>query len=61
MIMVQGSRKTPDIMDIRIDKLLDKMKERIENTPDDKIIETLQKVIKKLSKSDLTLKNRTNR
>jgi len=59
--MVQGSRKTPDIMDISIDKLLDKMRERIENTPDDKIIEILQKVIKKLSKSDLTLKNRTNR
>jgi len=59
--MVQGSKKTPDYMDLRIDDLLDKMKDRITNTADSRLTEITNKVIKKLSKKDSTIKRRTNR
>lgn len=61
MIMVQGSTKTPDVMDLRIENLLGLMRNRIKNTDDEKF-ETIKKSIrKKIGKKDKTLKHRSFR
>ena len=59
--MVQGSQKTPDHMDLRIDNLLNLMRKRIVDTEEVKFNDTVHHVLKKIGKKDRSLKYRTNR
>jgi len=59
--LVQGSNKTPDIMDIKIDGLLALMRKRIEDTTDEKFESSIKSVIQMLAKKDGSLKHRTQR
>lgn len=61
MIMVQGSTKTPDVMDLRIENLLKLMRNRIKNTNDEKFDTIKRRITKKIGKKDKTLKHRSFR
>jgi len=61
MIMVQGSTKTPDFMDLRIENLIKKMRDRIKNTDSAKFEKIKKSVSKKVGKKDRNIKKRTFR
>jgi len=61
MIMVQGSTKTPDFMDLRIENLLNLMRKRIESTDEKKFEKFKNAIAKKIGKRDKNLKKRTFR
>lgn len=61
MIMVQGSTKTPDFMDLRIENLLKLMRERIKNTDKKKFEKMKRAIARKLGKRDRNIKLRTFR
>ncbi len=61
MILIQGSRKTPDIMDLRIENLLIKMRDRIANTDKKKFERMKFSVAKKIGAKDRNIRNRTYR
>lgn len=61
LIFVQGSAKTPDYMDIRIENVVELMKERIASTTEDKFSQALKAVVKQLGKKDKDLKARSLR
>jgi secreted Zn-dependent insulinase-like peptidase len=61
LIKVQGSHKTPDFMDLRIENLLSLMRKKIENT-DEKMFEKYKILVsKKISKKDKNIKKRSLR
>jgi len=61
LILIQGSSKTPDIMDVKIDDLLTLMRKRIEESSSDKFNSAVDNVIKTLAKRDRSLNQRTKR
>ena len=61
MIMVQGSTKTPDFMDLRIENLIKKMRERIQNTDNAKFEKLKLSIARKVGKRDKNIKKRTFR
>ena len=61
MIMVQGSTKTPDFMDMRIENLLTLMRKRIENTDEKKFEKLKNNIAKKIGRRDKNIKKRTFR
>jgi len=61
MIMVQGSTKTPDFMDLRIENLLTLMRKRIENTDEKKFEKFKNAIAKRVGKRDKNIKNRSFR
>lgn len=61
MIVVQGSKKTPDYMDERIENIIKLMKKRIQNADTKKFKKAKSYILRKLGKRDSNLKNRTNR
>ncbi len=61
MIMVQGSTKTPDFMDLRIENLLKIMRERIRTTDKAKFEKMKLTVTRKIGKRDKNIKKRTFR
>jgi len=61
MIMVQGSTKTPDYMDLRIENLLKLMRKRIESTDEKKFEKFKNAIARKLGKRDKNIKKRSFR
>jgi len=61
MIMVQGSTKTPDFMDLRIENLLTLMRKRIETADEKKFEKFKNAIAKKLGRKDKNIKKRTFR
>jgi insulysin len=61
MILIQGSTKTPDLMDLRIENLLIKMRNRIANTDQKKFERMKFSVARKLGARDRNIKHRTFR
>ena len=61
MIMVQGSTKTPDFMDLRIENLLKKMRERIANTDQKKFEKMKNSIARRVGRRDRNIKIRTFR
>lgn len=61
VISVQGSRVTPDIIDIKIENVINIMRSRIEEITQDKLEKIKFAVEKKLNKRENMLKSRTNR
>lgn len=61
MIMVQGSTKTPDFMDLRIENLLTLMRKRIETADEKKFEKFKNAIARKIGKKDKNIKKRTFR
>jgi len=61
MIMVQGSTKTPDYMDLRIENLLTLMRKRIESSDEKKFEKFKNAIARKIGKRDKNIKKRTFR
>lgn len=61
MIMVQGSTKTPDFMDLRIENLLTLMRKRIENADEKKFEKFKNAIARKIGRKDKSIKKRTFR
>ena len=61
MIMVQGSTKTPDFMDLRVENLIKIMRERIKTTDQAKFEKMKFAVERKVGKKDKNIKKRTFR
>lgn len=61
MIMVQGSTKTPDFMDLRIENLLTLMRKRIETADEKKFEKFKNAIARKIGRKDKSLKKRTFR
>jgi len=61
LIYVQGSVKTPDLMDEEIEKVVDLMKLMIRKVDENKFKSTLANVVKKIGKNDTSFKERTIR
>ncbi len=61
LIYVQGSVKTPDLMDDEIEKVVDLMKVIIRKVDEKKFKSTLANVVKKIGKNDSSFKQRTIR
>jgi len=60
-IYVQGSVKTPDLMDQHIEEVVTKIKDILENVDKNKFRSTLKNVLKKFNKKDPSLSSRTLR
>jgi secreted Zn-dependent insulinase-like peptidase len=61
MIVVQGSKKTPDFMDLRIENVIKLMRDRIEATDNQKFEKFKKVIAKKIGRTDKNLKERTFR
>lgn len=61
MIIVQGSTKTPDFMDLRIENLLNLMRERIQKTEEKKFEKIKNIIANRIGKRDKNIKKRTFR
>ena len=61
MILVQGSKKTPEIMDLRIENVVEMMRKRIEDAPQKKFEKFKNIISSKIGKRDRSLKVRSFR
>jgi len=61
MILVQGSTKTPDYMDLRIENVIELMRKRIESANEVKFEKFKKIIINNFTKEDKNLKDRTFR
>jgi insulysin len=61
MILVQGSKKTPDYMDLRIENVIEMMRKRIEDSPDRKFEKIKNILANRIGKKDKNIKARTFR
>jgi insulysin len=61
MILVQGSKKTPEIMDLRIENVVEMMRKRIQDAPERKFEKFKNIISFKIGKKDKSLKARSFR
>ena len=61
MIVVQGSKKTPDIMDFRIENVIDMMRKRLHAITPQKLLVFKRIILRRIFFKDRNLNSRSNR